>query len=141
MAELKTKATKASALAFLKSIPDEGKRADSLALAKLFAAATGEKPVMWGEAIVGYGKYHYESERSSQKGDWPLTGFSPRKANLTLYIMPGFKEYGDFLKVLGKHKVSGGSCIYIKRLSDIDTRVLVKLIKRSVADMKKRHPA
>lgn len=141
MAELKTKATKKSALAFIKGIEDEKKRADSLALLELFAAATAEKPVMWGEAIVGYGKYHYESERSAQKGDWPLTGFSPRKHNLTVYIMPGFKEYGALLKNLGKHKVSGGSCIYIKRLSDIDTAVLSELIKRSVADMKKRYPS
>lgn len=139
MAELKTKVTKVNPLAFVKAIEDKAKRSDNLALLKLFAAATGEKPKMWGAAIVGYGQYHYESERSTQKGDWPLTGFSPRKANLTLYIMPGFKEYGELLKDLGKHKVSGGSCIYIKRLSDIDTKVLAKLIKRSVADMKKRY--
>jgi hypothetical protein len=141
MAELKTKATKKSALAFIRGIEDEQKRADGLALLKIFATATGEKPVMWGEAIVGYGSYHYESERSAQKGEWPLTGFSPRKSNLTLYIMPGFKEYEAFLEALGKHKVSGGSCIYIKRLSDIDIAVLSKLIQRSVADMKKRYPS
>jgi hypothetical protein len=141
MAELKTKVTKVSPVDFIKTIPDEAKRTDSLVLLKLFAAATGEKPKLWGTAIIGYGQYHYESKRSVQKGDWPLTGFSPRKANLTIYIMPGFKEYGDMMKDLGKHKVSGGSCIYIKRLSDIDTTVLTKLIQRSVADMKKRYPA
>ncbi len=140
MAELKTKATKKSALAFIRGIEDEQKRADGLALLKIFATATGEKPVMWGEAIVGYGSYHYESERSAQKGDWPLTGFSPRKAALTVYIMPGFAEYAGLLKDLGKFKISGGSCIYIKRLTDINTDVLTKLIKRSVADMRKRHP-
>lgn len=141
MAELKTKVTKVSATAFIKGIEEKEKREDSLALLKVFADATGEKPKMWGEAIIGYGQYHYESERSAQKGDWMLTGFSPRKANLTIYIMPGFKEYGDLMKLLGKHKVSGGSCIYIKRLSDVDTRVLTKLIKRSVADMKKKYPS
>ena len=140
MAELKTKVTRKSPLAFVKAVVDDEKRAASLKLLEIFAAATGEKPLMWGEAIVGYGSYHYESERSAQKGDWPLTGFSPRKANLTIYIMPGFKAYGDLMKVLGKDKVSGGSCIYIKRLSDIDTSVLAKLIKRSVADMKKKYP-
>ena len=141
MAELKTKVTKASVTAFIKAVEDKEKREDSLALLKIFAAATGEQPKIWGAAIIGYGQYHYESERSRQKGDWPLTGFSPRKANITLYIMPGFKDYGDLLKDLGKYKSSSGSCIYIKRLSDIDTKVLTKLIKRSVADMKKRYPA
>jgi hypothetical protein len=141
MAELKTKVTKASPVAFIKAIEDQAKRSDSLALLKLFATATGEKPKIWGTAIIGFGQYHYESERSAQKGDWPLTGFSPRKANLTLYIMPGFKDYGDLMKGLGKYKASSGSCIYIKRLSDIDTTVLTKLIKRSVADMKKRYKA
>lgn len=138
MAELKTKVTKASPAAFIKAIEDKEKRADSLALLKLFAAATGEKPKLWGEAIVGYGQYHYESERSAQKGDWPLTGFSPRKANLTVYIMPGFETYGDLMRNLGTYKTSV-SCLYIKRLSDIDTKVLTKLIKRSVADMKKKY--
>lgn len=140
MTELKTKLTSASPLACIKAIEDDEKRADSLALLKIFAEATGEKSRLWGTSIIGYGQYHYESERSAQKGDWMLTGFSPRKANLTLYIMPGFKEYGDLMKVLGKYKVSSGSCIYIKRLSDIDTAVLTKLIQRSVADMKKRYP-
>jgi Domain of unknown function (DU1801) len=88
--------------------------------------------------MIGFGKYHYKSERSTQEGDWPLTGFSPRKQNLTIYIMPGFKEYGNLMETLGKYKTSV-SCLYVKRLSDIDTKVLTKLIKHSVADMKKRY--
>jgi hypothetical protein len=139
MAELKTQATKQSARAFLKTIEPEEKRNDSLALLKIFQEVTGEKPVMWGTAIVGFGKYHYTSERSTQQGDWPLTAFSPRKQNLTIYIMSGTKQSQDLLKSLGKYKVSGGSCVYIKRLSDIDTAVLRKLIRASVAYMKKKY--
>jgi hypothetical protein len=139
MAELKTKVTGASPTAFLKAVPEEGKRKDSLALLKLFAEVTKEKPKMWGTSIVGYGSYHYESTRSKQKGDWMLTGFSPRKQSLTVYIMPGFKEYGDLMKKLGKH-TTGGSCLYIKKLVDIDTKVLAKLIQQSVRDMRKRYP-
>jgi hypothetical protein len=136
MAELKTKVSKASVLTFIKSVEPEEKRKDSLALLKIFKEATGEKPKLWGTSIVGFGSYHYESERSAQKGDWMLTGFSPRKQNLTLYIMPGFNAYGDLMEKLGTYKTSV-SCLYIKRLSDIDTSVLSKIIKRSVADMKK----
>ncbi len=139
MAELKTKVTTASATAFIRAIPEAEKRTDSLALLALFQEVTGEKPKMWGTAIVGFGSYHYESARSAQKGDWPLTGFSPRKQNLTIYVMPGFKEYSELLKDLGKYKTSAGGCLYIKRLSDINTEVLTKLIKRSVADMKKKY--
>ncbi len=97
------------------------------------------KPMMWGTAIVGYGKYHYKSERSTQEGDWPLTGFSPRKANLTVYIMPGFQKLKSELKKLGKHKISGGSCIYINKLSDIHVPTLTKIIKWGVVEMKKRY--
>ena len=139
MAEIKTKVTKQSAVAFIKAIPEKEKRDDSLALLKIFKDATGFSPKIWGTAIIGYGLYHYESERSAQKGDWPLTGFSPRKQNLTIYIMPGFKAYGSILKKLGKHTVRGGSCIYIKKLSDINVKVLTKLIERSVVDMKKKY--
>lgn len=138
MAEIKTKETKASVTAFLKALPDEKKRSDALLLLSLMKEATGLPPKLWGNNMVGFGKYHYKSERSSQEGDWPLTGFSPRKQNLTIYIMPGFTEYGDLLKKLGKYTTSV-SCLYVKRLSDIDTKVLVKLVKRSVADMKKRY--
>lgn len=139
MAELKTKKNTASVSQFIASVEDEQKRQDCKDLIKLFEEVTKEKAIMWGTSIIGFGQYHYKSERSRQEGDWPLTGFSPRKQNLTLYIMSGFKEYQDLLQKLGKHKVSGGSCIYIKRLSDIDTSVLKKIIKDSVKVMKKRY--
>jgi hypothetical protein len=139
MAELKTKKTAASPAKFIESVKDENRRADAEQLLKIFKEATGMKPAMWGSSIVGYGSYHYESERSSQKGDWPLTGFSPRVQNLTIYIMPGFKEYGALLKKLGKHTISGGSCIYIKRLSDIHVPTLKTIIRKSVVEMKKRY--
>lgn len=139
MAALKTQKNKASVTAFLATVEDEQKRKDSKALLKLFKEATGMKPMMWGTSIVGFGSYHYKSERSRQEGEWPLTGFSPRKQQLSIYIMPGFSAYKDLLKKLGVHKISGGSCLYIKKLDDVDTDVLMKIIKRSVADMKKRY--
>lgn len=139
MAEVKTQATKASAVAFLKMIEPKERRDDALALLKIFRDVTGEKPVMWGAAIVGFGKYHYTSERSTQQGDWPLTAFSPRKQNFTVYIMSGFRSNTGLLKTLGKHTVSGGSCLYIKRLSDINVDVLKVIIKDSVVSMRKKY--
>lgn len=139
MAELKTKVTKASATAFLKGISDINKKKDCLQLLKIFEDATGEKAKMWGESIVGFGSYHYESTRSKQKGDWPLTGFSPRKQNITIYIMPGFKLYPEIMNKLGKYKTSV-SCLYIRKLGDINIKLLSSLIKKSVAEMKKRYP-
>lgn len=139
MAEIKTKVTKSSVTAFIRKIEDPIRQADAKALLKLFAEVTGEKPKLWGTSIIGYGQYHYQSDRSTQEGDWPLTGFSPRKSALTLYIMPGFREYGEFLKDLGKHKISSGSCVYIKRLSDIHLPTLKKLIRQSVTDMRRRY--
>ncbi len=138
MAELKTKVTTASVTDFIGEISGTEKRRDSLTLLKIFKSVTGEKPKMWGSSIIGFGKYHYSSERSAQKGDWPLTGFSPRKQNLTLYIMPGFKNYGTLLKDLGKHKTSVG-CLYVKRLSDVNEKVLIKLIEKSFVDTKKKY--
>lgn len=139
MAELKTKKTTASVAAFIDSVDDPKRRTDAKALLRIFKEATGMRPAMWGQSIIGFGSYHYESGRSAQEGDWPLTGFSPRKANLTVYIMPGFKNYGSLLKKLGRHKISGGSCIYINSLLDIDESMLAQIIKRSVADMKKKY--
>jgi hypothetical protein len=130
MAELKTKKTQASVAAFLNAIDDDQKRKDSKAVAKIMKEITGKSPKMWGTSIVGYGSYHYKYA-SGQKGDWPLTGFSPRKQALTLYIMSGFKEYKPLLKKLGKHK-TGKACLYIKKLEDVDEKVLRELIKRSV---------
>lgn len=136
MSELKTKATNASVKDFLNKVEPEEKRRDSFALLEMFGEITGEKAVMWGDSIVGFGQYHYKSERSRQEGDWPLTGFSPRKQNLTLYIMAGNKDNHDLLDKLGKHKASGG-CLYLNRLSDVDQKVLRKLIKNSFQYMKK----
>jgi hypothetical protein len=141
MAELKTQKTKASVAGFIDTVSDDEQRADAKKLLAIFKEATGEKPAMWGPSIVGFGSYHYKSERSSQEGDWMLTGFSPRKGNLTVYVMPGFTEYGDLLAKIGKHKLSGGSCLYIKKLSDIHIPTLKTLIKKSVQEMKKRHNA
>lgn len=138
MAELKTKKTTASPAAFIASVKDPAKRADAKQLLALMRKATGMPPKMWGSSIVGFGQYHYKSERSSQEGDWPLTGFSPRAANLTVYIMPGFKKYAALLKKLGKHKTSVG-CIYIKKLADIDQQVLAAIVKDSVREMRKKY--
>lgn len=139
MAELKTKKTNASVKAFIETVEDEQKRMDCVELVKIMEDVTKEKAAMWGAAIVGFGSYYYESERSSQKGTWPLTGFSPRKQNLTIYIMPGFKEYQHLMSKLGKYKTSV-SCLYVKKLKDIDTNVLKKLIALSVEEMRKRYP-
>jgi hypothetical protein len=140
MAELKTKVNNKSPLAFIKTIANEEKRKDAEQLLRIFTEVTGEKPRMWGESIIGYGQYHYESERSSQKGDWPLTGFSPRKAALTIYIMPGFEAYADLMENLGTCKTSR-SCLYVKHLSNLHIPTLKKLIKRSVADMRRKYNA
>ena len=103
----------------------------------MFEKITGEKAVMWGTSIVGFGQYHYKSERSRQEGDWMLVGFSPRKQNLTLYILHGNKD-NPALEKLGKHKTSGGmgGCLYINKLSDVDQKVLSKLIETSYRSMK-----
>ncbi len=138
MAELKTKVTTASVTDFIRKVPNEKKRKASLVLLKLFKDVTGERPKMWGASIIGFGMYHYKSERSSQEGDWPLTGFSPRKQNLTLYVMSGFSEQENLLKKLGKYKKSVG-CLYINTLEDVDLAILKQLIERSFTAMKKRH--
>lgn len=139
MAEIKTKATKVSVSAFLKSVEPPLRRMDGEMLLKLCEAATGQKAVMWGDSIVGFGSYHYESTRSAQKGDWPLLAFSPRKQAMTVYIMPGFKEYDELLTDLGPHKKSV-SCLYIKRLSDVNLTILKRLLKRGYTDMARRYP-
>lgn len=130
MAELKTKATTQKATEFLNTIEPEGKRKDGIVLLGMFQKVTGKKAVMWGTSIVGFGMYHYKSEKSTQEGDWPLVGFSPRKQNLTLYIMAGNENSQELLKKLGKHKTSGG-CLYINKLSDVDQAILPKLIEKS----------
>ena len=137
MAELKTQRTKASVAKFIAGIKDEESRRDCRVLLKMMQEATGERPAMWGASIVGFGdyQYHYASGRA---GGWFLAGFSPRKQNLTVYLMAGPKRFGPLLKRLGKHKVSGGSCLYIKRLSDVDLDVLRELIEGSVWAMRAR---
>ncbi|TAH33460.1 DUF1801 domain-containing protein [Candidatus Saccharibacteria bacterium] len=138
MSELKTKLNDASVEDFLNAVPEDMKRKDGFELLKLFTEVTGETAKMWGSSIVGFGQYHYKSERSSQEGDWPLTGFSPRKAALTLYLGLNVDEYADQLASLGKHK-TGKGCLYINKLADIDLAVLRKLIDTAHHDMKKRN--
>ena len=133
MAELKTKQTDASVKDFLNQIPDEERRKDCLAVAKIMEEITGSKPKMWGPSIIGFGSYHYKYA-SGREGDWMITGFSPRKKDLTLYIMMGFEKYPELMKQLGKHS-TGKSCLYIKRLSDIHVPTLKKLIKQSVKQL------
>jgi len=139
MAEPKTRVTNQDPKDFLNTIEPEQKRADGFALLEMFKKVTGEKAVMWGTSIVGFGQYHYKSERSAQEGDWMLIGFSPRKQNLSLYILHGNNDNAA-LKKLGKHKTSGGigGCLYINKLSDVDQTILTKLIKESFEYMKKK---
>jgi hypothetical protein len=135
MAELKTKRNEGDVEAFLNAVPDEKKRQDSFAILELMKQVTGEEPVMWGDSIVGFGSYHYKYA-SGREGDWFLTGFSPRKQNLTLYIMAGFDEFEHLLSKLGKHS-TGKSCLYVKKLDDVDTNVLKELVKQSVEHMER----
>ena len=136
MAELKTKATNASVDDFLAAIDDEQRRKDCLAVVKIMKKATGAKPKMWGPSIVGFGDYTYKYPNWREL-DWFFTGFSPRKKDLTLYIMPGFDRYDDLLKALGKHS-TGKSCLYIKRLADVDMKVLQTLVEDSVNHLRSR---
>ena len=134
MAEMKTKPTGESVERFLNKISDEERRADCFQVAKIMEEVTGEKPKMWGPSIIGFGSYHYKYD-SGREGDWMVTGFSPRKKDLTLYLMMGFEKHRDLMEKLGKHS-SARSCLYIKRLSDIHVPTLKKLIKVSVKDLK-----
>ena len=133
MAEAKTKPTNESVKDFLNKISDEERRADCFAVAKIMEEITGEKPTMWGPSIVGFGSYHYKYA-SGHEGDAPITGFSPRKKDLTVYMMMGFAKRTELMEKLGKHSAAK-SCLYIKRLSDIHVPTLKKLIKISVKDL------
>jgi len=135
MAELKTKRNDQSVDEFLQAIPDERRRKDCYTVLELMKKVTGEEPKMWGDAIVGFGAYHYKYA-SGREGDWFLTGFSPRKQNLTLYIMSGFEEYNDLLNKLGKLK-TGKACLYINKLKDVDLSVLRELVTKSVIHQSK----
>ena len=136
MVELKTKQSDESVEEFLDAIPDEEKRRDCFALLQLMQQVTGAAPRMWGSSIVGFGSYHYRYE-SGREGDWFLTGFSPRKRDLTLYIMAGFSRYDELMKRLGKHQ-TGKSCLYVKRLADLDRATLKELVQRSVEHMARK---
>lgn len=132
MAELKTKQTDDDVIAFVKSFANsEQKINDSLELIQLMQKVSGCEPKMWGPSIIGFGVYHYKSERSKQEGDWPLIGFSPRKAAISLYVYSGLPEHEYLLKDLGKFKM-GKACIYIKKLSDININVLVTLMETTI---------
>jgi hypothetical protein len=136
MAENKTKATRLSVTAFLGSLPDPATRADAKELIKLMEGATGEKPKMWGPSIIGFGSYHYKYE-SGREGDMPIVGFSPRKAAHVLYGMRAAPDVEALLAKLGKH-TTGKGCVYIKKLSDVDRKVLGKLVTESVAATRAR---
>ncbi|MEX0900101.1 MAG: DUF1801 domain-containing protein [Gammaproteobacteria bacterium] len=134
MAELKTKPGNTSVDGFLNAITDETRRQDCFTVMRLMKAVTRSEPRLWGGTMVGFGSYHYKYE-SGREGDWFLTGFAPRKQNLTLYVMAGFDRYPTLLAKLGKYK-TGKSCLYVKRLADIDLDVLKDLVAASVKHMK-----
>ncbi len=137
MAELKTKINEDSVEEFLNAVEDEQKRRDSFKILEIMRAVTREPAKMWGTSMVGFGTYHYKYD-SGQEGDWMLVGFSPRKQALTIYIMSGNEKFKDELLKLGKHKI-GKSCLYIKKLEDVDEKVLRKMIKKSVDIMRKAY--
>lgn len=134
----KTTATEASVKDFLASVEPERKRQDAEALDALFQRVTGFQPRMWGPTIVGYGQYHYRYA-TGREGDFLATGFSPRKASLSIYIMPGYGDFGDLLARLGKHK-TGKSCLYVNKLADIDLSVLEELIAAGLRDLNTHWP-
>jgi Domain of unknown function (DU1801) len=133
MAENKTKPTELSFDAFLAQRVEPARHEDCRAIAAMMQKATGEPPIMWGPSIVGFGRYEYKYE-SGRAGEWVVVGFSPRKTDLTIYIMPGFERFETLLAKLGKHK-TGKSCLYIKRLSDVDSKVLQTIVEQSVKAM------
>ena len=139
MAEPKTKPTGASVTEYIAAISDPGKRKEIKKIGAMMRRATGARAKLWGTSIVGYGRYHYEYA-SGRSGDWMLTGYAARKQALTVYIMPGFEPFENLLDKLGKYK-TGRSCLYIKRLADVDEAVLEDLITQSVLLMRKRYEA
>jgi hypothetical protein len=138
MGELKTKQTDASVEAYLDAIEDDQRRDDCRTLAAIMRRATKHEPRMWGTSIVGFGSYHYKYD-SGHEGDACLAGFSSRKAEISLYLMPGLEAKQTLLAALGKHK-AGKGCLYVKRLSDVDVRVLETLVRESVAELRRRYP-
>ena len=136
-AELKTKVNEASVEGFLNTVKDEQARAGCFEILKIMKQVTKEEPKMWGAAIVGFGTYTYKYT-SGQSGDWPLAAFSPRKQNLTIYIMSGFEGYEELIAKVGKCKTSK-ACLYVKKLDDLHIPTLKALIKKSVAETKKKY--
>ena len=135
---MKTIKNQDSVSAFIDKVEDEQKREDCRTLMKIMRRITGSQAAMWGSSIVGFGSYHYRYA-SGREGDFFLTGFSPRKQNLTVYVMPGFSQYGSLMQKLGKHKL-GKSCLYMKKLEDVDVQVLTSLIDESVQEMRRKYP-
>ena len=135
--ELKTKLNDGDVTEFINSIESELKRNDSFKIIEMMKKITKSEPKMWGDSIIGFGNYHYKYA-SGREGDWFLCGFSPRKQNLSIYIMSGFNKYENILRKLGKHK-TGKGCLYVKNLEEIDLKVLENLIKQSVDYLKKRN--
>ncbi|HZN18032.1 MAG TPA: DUF1801 domain-containing protein [Micromonosporaceae bacterium] len=127
MAELKTQRNEADVEEFLAAVPDPQRRADAQAVCRLMTEVTGEQPVMWGDSIVGFGSYRYRYA-TGREGDWPAVGLSPRKQALTIYVSEGFDAYEELLARLGPHRTSR-SCLYVKRLSDVDEQVLRRLVE------------
>ncbi|WP_371805180.1 DUF1801 domain-containing protein [Candidatus Lokiarchaeum ossiferum] len=138
MAALKTKANDKNVQAFLDTIQNPQKKQDSLAIMQILQEKSGNEPIMWGNSIIGYGKYHYKY-KTGREGDWMRIAFSPRKQNLTLYIMDGFETHKELLNKLGKFKI-GKSCLYIKKLADIDNKILSQLVEQSLHNMNTRYP-
>ena len=139
LVELKTKENDVDVISFLSAQTDEQKKEDSLALLKMMKAVTKTEPMMWGGSIVGFGKYIFTSPKTGRSGEWFMTGFSPRKQNLTVYFMTGFSKYSELMKKLGKYKISGGSCLYINKLADVDIKVLKELVTASWKYIKEKH--
>lgn len=137
-AENKTKPTELSPEAFVADVEHPVRKADSERLLEIFAEVTGMSPRMWGPSIIGYGEYHYKYD-SGREGDFMMTGFSPRKQNLSIYILPGYSDFSDLLARLGKHK-HGKSCLYINKLADVDEAVLRELIAAGLEDLKSKYP-
>jgi hypothetical protein len=138
MAENKTQATRADVTAFIESVADDGQRADAHTIATMMARLSGEPPKMWGPSIIGFGAYHYKYD-SGREGNAPRIGFSPRKGQTVLYLIDGYSQRAEQLARLGKHK-TGKSCLYVKRLSDIDTAVLEEMVVGSLAYMAEKYP-
>ena len=137
MSQRKTTQNDADVKQFLDAVENPRRRSDAIKLLDLMRAVTGKRPKMWGSSIVGFGSYHYRYA-SGREGDSLMVGFSPRKQNLVIYIMPGFSDYGEILGRLGKFR-TGKSCLYVNKLDDVDLGLLEELVRESVAEMKRRY--